>query len=249
MREIEQLLEFHRIRDLYTDSIGALDKLAVAAANFAAVSASARGAAATNRYAGSRNGAAHQSNQARTARRGKRGVLDSRLFPSRGSASAHARAMAAAATAAEGRTPEQQAAAAKQNSAAIEEAAGELGIKDTAPGGPTMRRVLAYAACAWAEYNQVVRKYEAAQETLTLAAARADEAAAHATTPPGGKNGRGSSFGAPMANEGTPLRRSLSDPTFTSQPSDPSPLALSLSMISSHAHDDDDEGRAEHEEW
>ena len=124
----------------------------------------------------------------------------------------------------------------------LAEACEGLGLG--APGSAKARRALGCVSYAWAEYEQVVRKWEAA----TAAAKPIEEA--HRFE--GLRDGSGATIGKSASTgmlgaHDSPIRRSNSEPSMT--PAQPNALSLSLSMISANLHDDDDDAGAEPEEW
>ena len=155
--------------------------------------------------------------------------------------SVHARPPSAAAL-----TPEAAAAAAKEAEAAMDEAAEELGLGG-AENKLKLRRTLGYATYAWTEYEQVVKKWEQAQEAINVArrsSPNEDDGHWSYGAGGGGSIGKSASCGQ-LPNDSAPIRRTYSEPTL---PPPPNPLALSLSMITSHTHDEEDE-QGVTEEW
>lgn len=231
MRDVEFLLEFHRLRDLYTDSISSLDVLAKVAQ--ASMPSTANGAG-YNGHAGAR-GRGRAGRAAKTAGRGRgRG---------REGGAPGARTLAAP-TEADGAANGTNGVA-SDDEGKLSEAMKELGLGES--GSVGSRRALGYAAYAWGEYEQVVRKWEAAAAALAPAVdvqARGEglRDGQGATV---GKLARSSSTGTLGAPEASSIRRVGSEPTLAPTPN---PLALSLSMITSHVHDDDDDA-GEIEEW
>ena len=225
MRDVEHLLEFHRVRDLYADSFTALEKLTRVAAAAQPLSTS--------------------SPQLRLLRNGSSPGIERRAV--------------GVARAAQVATPPPKRVAPSgggsprvgtPGSPALDEALETQlaeaceGLGLGAPGSAKARRALGCVSYAWAEYEQVVRKWEAA----TAAAKPIEEA--HRFE--GLRDGSGATIGKSASTgmlgaHDSPIRRSNSEPSMT--PAQPNALSLSLSMISANLHDDDDDAGAEPEEW
>ena len=228
MRDVENLLEFHRLRDLFSESVASLGKAAAALQSLQGTKKPP-----ANRGGGAAGGRGRGRGGVRPGGRG-----GGRNGGWRPMASRSSRAMQGDRPDGD-LTPEAAATVAAAAQAAIAQAALELGLGD--PNSPSVRRVLEYSTYALTEYHQVVKKWNAAQEML---ATRVDDGAP-ALSKSAGAIGRSASSGM-LSSDNTPIRRSLSEPSL---PVAPNPLALSLSMIASHVHDDEDEVGAEHEEW
>lgn len=218
MRDVEYLLEFHRLRDLFSDSMVALGKLAHAA----------------NRLQPQLRVNGHADRRGRGA---GRGVGSGQVAACRSAPHAPGDTMPGPVSV--DATVEAQ----------IAEAAKELGLGD--PRSAEVQRALGYASYAWTEYEQVVRKYEAAMAATTArvseeaqrAEAQQRDSAGNALKKSASSNSLGETGSAHCA---TSIRRANSEP---STPTPPNPLALSLSMISAHVNDDDDDAGTEPEEW
>jgi hypothetical protein len=239
---VENLLEFHRVRDLYLDSVGALGRLAAAAGTAAA--------AAKSQPAPDGGGGARRVSTGRSRARGGLSPLSGKRLangqvanPNGQVANGEANGHAAAAT-----VEADPAAEALETSleATISEAARQIGAAPPAASGKSRlpealrRKVLGYAQFAWTEYESVEKKWASAQEAMNAYAAPAANGAAGAHNGHGGGNGLGA--------DGQ-LRRSHSEPHASHAKSSHNPLSLSLSMISANVHDDDDDSGDEHDEW
>ena len=253
MREVENLLEFQRVRDLYVDSFAALGKLAAAAA----ASTSPRTASGARVSPGRRsaspaaNGVRFGGGRAGGAGRGGAAARHAGLGVRRGGgvAAVAAGGDGGAADAAGKEPMPPEAAERTVAEGAMAEAAAELGL--LSPGSlpsASQRRTMGYAQHAWSEYEGVEKKWEAANEAMQLA----QQEAAGAPSGAGGNgwhgaNGHGGTQSAGSGGDGAPIRRSNSEPTLPRVP--PNPLTLSLSMISAHVHDDDDDATTDYDEW
>lgn len=262
MRDLETLLEFTRVRDAYQTSVDALGRLATAVHHpppGPAGNASPSGAALRPGHAmrtRERGGPSPRfnANHSLQQRAGGRGGSGAAATAARESMLRGGMPGLAAHVGTDGVSSPPDDATANGHSCtatnssfcdhtAVDEAAAELGLTANGKSG-TLRQALGYVGYAWAEYESVEHKWEAAEEASAYAAARSSEDSMSERQ--GMVRGPGSGSSSISREDGPPIRRSISEPSLPHAA--PSPLALSLSMISSHVHDDDDE-TLEHEEW